>query len=132
LVPLAFDILSKFSSETGGKENIAILVPLALRDPDLAGLQIDVRQPEADEFGIAYPGKEQEFQHHDMCQLVCLPDGGIERDQLGVPGASAEKCTVRGDDRLAYRTFCYENSGLELLPSLNQNELFVLVEWHLL
>jgi hypothetical protein len=43
--------------------------------------------------------------------------------QLGVPGASAGKCTVRGDDRLAYRTFCCENSSLELLPSLNQKRV---------
>ena len=34
-----------------------------------------------------------------------------EKIQSGVPGAIAGKCTVRGDDRLAYCTFCCENSS---------------------
>jgi hypothetical protein len=43
----------------------------------------------------------------------------IEKVKTGVPGASAGKCTVRGDARLAYRTFYCKNRGLELLPSLS-------------
>jgi hypothetical protein len=46
-------------------------------------------------------------------------DESLVEDQLGVPGASAGKCTVREDHRLAYCTFCCENSCLELWPSLN-------------
>ena len=41
-VLLAFQILGKFAPKARRKEHIAILVPFALRDADLAGLQIDI------------------------------------------------------------------------------------------
>ena len=56
----------------------------ALRNADLAGLQIDIGQTEVDEFGIAYPRKEQEFEHDPMRQLPGVPDRLIERDQLRI------------------------------------------------
>ena len=81
---LVGEVLREFATEAGRKEDIAILVAFALRNADLAGVQIDIGQTEVDEFGIAYPRKEQEFEHDPMRQLLGVPDGLIERDQLGI------------------------------------------------
>ena len=43
-VPLALDILCKFASETCRKQDIAILRPLALGNPELTRGEIDVRE----------------------------------------------------------------------------------------
>ena len=84
LRPLALHVLGEFPTETLGKEDVAILMPLALRDPQMSGLQINVREAQLDQFRIADACKQQEFQHHDMRQLVRVPHGVIEGDQFGV------------------------------------------------
>src|SRR5262249_37516748 len=78
------EVLREFATEAGRKEARAILVAFALRNADLAGVQSDIGQTEVDEFGIAYSRKEQEFEHDPMRQLLGMPDGLIERDQLGI------------------------------------------------
>ena len=37
-----------------------------------------------DEFGIADPGEEQQFEHDHMRQLARLPDGLVEGDQFPI------------------------------------------------
>jgi hypothetical protein len=123
---LAFQVLGEFPAEATRKQHSAILMAFALGNTDLTGLQIDIGEAEVDEFGIAHARKEQQLEHDGVRELACLPDRIVERDQfgiceesrqafygrscadiqecagmlkdlLGVPGASAGKCTVRGD-----------------------------------
>jgi len=57
-------------------------VPLALRDPQVAGLQIDIGQAELHEFRIAHPRKQQQFEHHQVRELARVPHRAIEGDQF--------------------------------------------------
>src|SRR5262245_1614218 len=82
LRPLALDVLGELASKTHRKEDVAILRPLALGNPELACGQIDVCEVEVHGFGIPDPGEEEQFEHDHMGQLTCLPNGLIEGDQL--------------------------------------------------
>src|SRR5262245_3649655 len=67
LRPLAFHVLGEFPTEALGKEDVAILVPLALRDPQMRGLQINVREAQPNQFCIADARKQQ---------VMCQPFSG--------------------------------------------------------
>jgi hypothetical protein len=46
-------------------------MPCPLVNPQLTGLQIDVREAGLNEFRLTGTGKEQEFAHHDVRVLAC-------------------------------------------------------------
>jgi len=49
--------LGQLAPKTQRKKDIPILVTLALGDPELTGLEIDLREAESDEFCIADTGE---------------------------------------------------------------------------
>jgi hypothetical protein len=60
---LAFHVLGQLAPKTQRKKDIPILVTLALGDPELTGLEIDLCEAESDEFCIADTGEEEQFEH---------------------------------------------------------------------
>jgi hypothetical protein len=70
LQALPFDVLGELSPKAGGKEHIPIFVPLPLANAELAGVEIDVCQAELDQFGIPDPGKQEQFEHHQVRELA--------------------------------------------------------------
>src|SRR5216683_2614614 len=79
---LACKILGEFSTEAARKEHGAILAAFPLGHAHLTGVQIDIDGTKLDQFGIAHPGEEQQFEHDGMRELARLPDGLVERDEF--------------------------------------------------
>src|SRR5215831_21098347 len=80
---LPFDILREFTAKARGKEDIPIFVPFALRDAEVTGCEIHIREAETDQFGIAYPREQEQLEHDNMRQVARLPDRLVEGDQFG-------------------------------------------------
>jgi len=81
---LPFDILREFTAKARGKEDIPIFVPFALRDAEVTGCEIHIREAETDQFGIAYPREQEQLEHDDMRQVAGLPDRLVQRNQFGL------------------------------------------------
>ena len=61
--------------EGAGKRTSRILACLALGDADPAGVEVDVAEADADEFGDPDAGVEQGFDEHDVAAAAGGPDG---------------------------------------------------------
>lgn len=95
LLLLAGEILRQFPPKGGRKEDIPILVPLALGDPQVAGLQIDIGQAELHKFRIAHPSIQQQFEHHHVRELAGMPHRGIEGDQFRISNRTYARILTR-------------------------------------
>jgi hypothetical protein len=81
---LSVNILREFSTEVGRKEDIAIFVPFALVNPQVTRLQIHIGEAKPDEFRVADAGIQEQFQHHQMGELLGMPDCLIKRDEFSL------------------------------------------------
>src|SRR5438874_9685857 len=86
------------------KGHLAVLVPFPLRNADLAAFNIDLGEPNGDQFADSHPGIEQGFDQDHIREVAAVPHRLVEAAQL----------LLRWDLWQALR--CSWNSGLQLLP----------------
>ena len=63
---LALHVLGQLAPKIQRKKDIPILVALALSDPDLTGLEINLGEAESDEFCVADTSEQQQFKHRPI------------------------------------------------------------------
>lgn len=83
--------------EGGGEGDVAVLGALALGDADPAGVEVDVAEADADEFGDPDAGVEQGFDEHDVAAAAGGPDGLVIAADL-VFGGDVGQCLGRLGD----------------------------------
>jgi hypothetical protein len=72
--------------ESGGEGDDAVFAALALGDPDAAGIEVDVSDPDPDELGNPDAGVEQGLDEDDVAGAAGFPDGVVERADLASVG----------------------------------------------
>ena len=88
LLVLAGERLCQFPPQGGRKKAIPLLGPLALCDPQVTGLQIDIGAAERHACRLAHPRKQQHVVPHPGRELARLPHRVIEGDEC----RSREEC----------------------------------------
>src|SRR5260221_10243749 len=73
VVPGGADVQGEGLFEGGGEGDVAVLGALALGDADPAGVEVDVAEADADEFGDPDAGVEQGFDEHDVAAAAGGP-----------------------------------------------------------
>ena len=82
LATLAVHILRQLAAHAQREQDLPILVALPLDNPQVTGMQIDIREAELHEFGIPQPRHEEQFEHDYVGELLRRSHRVIERDSF--------------------------------------------------
>ncbi len=74
--------MRQLAAKALGEEHIPVLFPLALLDPQLAMVQVDIFQLHVGKLGISHTGEEEELNHHHVGRVPPVPHRFIEGDKL--------------------------------------------------